>query len=107
MRSILDFALDRAWAEDDRLFHSGEPQKNPSMVFATLYQDGLKHAFETLISSQKTEEYSNPDYLKGKLEAYDRAQEEKHRLGRHGDVAYLQGYFMGLAYLGMDEKIRK
>lgn len=103
----LEEALNNAWVEDDRLSHSGDPQKNPAMIFSTLYQDGLKHGFETLINAKKTGEYSDPGYLKGKVEAYQRLQKDKEKLGRYGDVAYTEGYMMALTYLAMDDNLRK
>lgn len=83
-------------------------EDNPSIVYCLCYQDGLLHAFERMIAMKRTGEYSDPARLHGLLHTYDKhLKRECLERGIYHDVAYIEGYENGLAYLLMNDDERE
>ncbi|MBI3433153.1 MAG: SIR2 family protein [Hydrogenophilales bacterium] len=78
----------------------------PEMIFAASYQDGLMHALERAIKLKGSGMYSHRCKVAGVIKAYLKLQKEKLRRRTYEDVAYIEGYINGLAYLLMTKEER-
>lgn len=100
-------ALTHARAEHHRLLDTYSAHRNPEILYAAFYQDGLKHAFERVIAMRHTGEYSHRCDLVTKIHKYEAIKADNLRRKRYADVAYIEGYMNGLYYLLIDDKERK
>jgi NAD-dependent SIR2 family protein deacetylase len=91
-------ALQKVRIEHDKLHSRFDSLKNPEVIYAASYQDGLKHAFEHLLSMADTGKYSSPCGASHSIEAYEDVRKEKLRGKAYADVAYIDGYMNGLIY---------
>lgn len=81
-------------------------QEHPMAIYSMVYQDGLKHALDRALTLRKTGEYSHSCNVVNARNTYERKQKEARRQKSYGDVAYLEGYLNGLAYLLIDDEER-
>lgn len=73
----------------------------PEVIFAASYQDGLMHALERAIEMKGSGRYSHHCQVTGAIKAYLELQKGKLKRRVFEDVAYIEGYINGLAYLLM------
>lgn len=103
--SVLTYAARaRALAMDAhrRLLANYNMIDNPPVIYSASYQDGLLHAYERVISMARTGYYSDPDNINSSIASYRHIRGYKlHRCQFH-DVAYVDGYIMGLESLLSD-----
>jgi len=79
---------------------------HPDSIYSLFYQDGLKHAFERLLTTKDSGQNSCPDHMIKHIDSYDAMIKERLRRKDYPDVAYFIGYQSGLIYFLLDEKDR-
>ena len=82
-------------------------RKFPDTLYLSSYQDGIIHAFERIDVKKKDGSYSCPHCVLNLIETYNRGIKEKRKQKLYHDIAYLEGYKIGLMYLLADERLRK
>lgn len=82
-------------------------QRNPELIHCASYQDGLTDAFGRIDSQKCTGEYSCPDRVRGLIGTYTQIQKQKRASKKYHDVAYIEGYMNGLAFLLANDHERK
>lgn len=87
--------------EHDQLQSVIKASDFPEVIYAASYQDGLMHALERAIEMSGSGRYSHRCKVSGIAEQYLKLQKEKRKFGRYEDVAYIEGYINGLAFLLM------
>lgn len=104
---IYDSALKLLYSvqrEHALLHESVKVSEFPEVIFAASYQDGLMHALERAFELKGSGRYSHPCQVTGAIEAYLILQKEKLKRRVYEDVAYIEGYINGLAYLLMKDE---
>ena len=81
--------------------------ENPESLYLASYQDGILHAFERMLTMKKDGSYSCPCYVMKLIESYERGKKLGRKERRYHDVAYYEGYKMGLTYLLATEETRE
>lgn len=81
--------------------------KHPDSLYSLLYQDGLQHAFERLLTTKKSGQNSCAQKMINIIESYDVLIKERLHEGNYPDVAYFTGYQAGLVYFLLDKKGRR
>ncbi len=82
-------------------------KENPAVIYCTSYQDGMIHAFERIISLQKTGYYSHVCNIINTIDNYEILRKKKVKSRSYFDVAYIDGYLSGISYLWLDDNMRK
>jgi len=82
-------------------------EKHPDSIYSLCYQDGLQHAFERILATKSSGEYSCVHRVVNLIESYEDLIKERLHERRYPDVAYLYGYQYGLMYLLFDEEGRQ
>jgi hypothetical protein len=82
-------------------------QKEPDAIFSLSYQDGLIQAFARMTNMMKTGVYSHRCFLERSILDYTQWRTEYLKKKRYFDVAYIEGYINGMAFLLADDKVRK
>ena len=82
------------------------PSDSPLMIFTASYQDGFMQALERTMARMCTGEYSCPGCLSGLIEKYEEIRREKEDSDRFVDVAYVDGYLQGLAFIMLTDDDR-
>jgi NAD-dependent SIR2 family protein deacetylase len=88
--------LQRVSCEHRILHETFDVSKNPEIIYAASYQDGLTHALERALNLKGTGAYSNPNRLRNVWRSYVAIQKEKRAAKKYEDVAYIEGYINGL-----------
>jgi len=99
--------LMRTRYEHSKLDKYFDLSRYPDVVYASSYQDGLMHSFERMQSKMKTGYYSHICNTKNAIKSYHQIRKKKISAKRYHDVAYIDGYINGLAYLLLDKRSRK
>jgi NAD-dependent SIR2 family protein deacetylase len=81
--------------------------QHPDLLYSFMYQDGLKHAFERLLATKNSGEYSCSQHVIDVIASYENSIKERLHEGNYIDVAYLVGYLSGLAYFLSNNKNRR
>jgi len=81
-------------------------KNHPDSIYSLCYQDGLQHAFERMLATKSSGEYSCGTRVVNGIESYEHLIKERLHQRRYNDVAYFRGYQSGLMYLLLDEKDR-
>ncbi len=81
-------------------------KKDPALIYCLSYQDGLIHALERALQNKNTGEYSHLCKTGEKLKHYVKLRKAFLKRKRYLDVAYIDGYIVGLAQL-IPESIEK
>ena len=102
----IPFARDRVIEEHHRLHTAFDVTTKPQVIYCASYQDGLKHAFEHILSRLHAGEYAHICDVLGKLAKYKSIRAENVHAGRYVDVAYIDGFMNGLVYLLADDEGR-
>lgn len=72
-------------------------RKQSNLVYCAFYQDGIKHALDYLIYHSSSGLSFFPDKIMSSIETYSgKIRKGKLRAGNYADVAYIDGYIMGL-----------
>ncbi len=71
-------------------------KKNPESIYLASYQDGITHAFERILVKRKTGEYSHLPHLAHLIHSYVAGIKKHKRENSYTDVAYCEGYIVGL-----------
>ncbi len=79
----------------------------PESIYSLIYQDGLIHSFERIISMKKTGEYSDIKKMENFINSYNYLLEKKIKNNEIMDASYTEGYLNGLIYLIGDDTIRQ
>lgn len=75
-----------------------EKQKNCSVLFSSIYQDGISHAIDYLIFKSKTGESYNPLFIINQIKIYENDIKKRYTKSRnYMEIAYVNGYINGLA----------
>jgi len=82
-------------------------QNHPDSIYSLFYQDGLQHAFDRILSTKNSGEYSCAIRVVRLIESYDDLIKQRLHERGYPDVAYFTGYQSGLIYLLLDEKGRE
>ena len=81
--------------------------KHPDSLYSLFYQDGLKHAFERLLTTKNSGQNSCAQKMINMIQSYEDLIKERLHEGNYPDVAYFTGYEAGLLYFLLDEKGRR
>lgn len=82
-------------------------KKNPESLYLASYQDGIIHAFERILATKKDGSYSCPHCVLHLVDSYEKGAEMHKKEKLYHDVAYCEGYKMGLMYLLANKKMRE
>lgn len=74
-------------------------RKDPSVILCGSYQDGLIHAFERILKNKHTGEYSHICRVDELIKSYLRLRMAFLSKKKYFDVAYIDGYLMGLSQI--------
>jgi len=72
-------------------------KKNPSLILCLAYQDGLIHALERAMQKRNTGEYSHVCRVRSSIENYFKFRKAFLAKRHYFDVAYIDGYLVGLS----------
>lgn len=73
-----------------------ELQRNPNLFFTYCYQDGLIDAYQRCIAKRATGLYLNPGYVSWSIDHYTEIRKQSVKRRKYHDVAYVDGYIVGL-----------
>src|SRR5207302_816611 len=88
----------RVSEEHRRLSEAFRPQKNPEMIYALVYQDGLMHACDWLTAQATAGKASHKCYVVSTARHYEKLRGEYLAGKRYVDVAYIEGFLNGLIF---------
>lgn len=75
-----------------------EKKKNCSILFSSIYQDGISHAIDYLLFKSKTGESYNPSFIFNQMEIYENDIKKKFSKSRnYMETSYVNGYIKGLS----------
>ena len=80
---------------------SYHPRRQPHLIFATAYQDGVIHALERIVDRSMTGEFSNLHDVQRRIAGYEAKVAEYRRAKNYWDIAYFRGYQNGLLQFAM------
>ena len=73
-------------------------EKNCSVVFSSIYQDGISHAIDMLHFKTKTGHTYNPDFILNQISIYKNdIHKGLSKVRNYMDLAYVKGFIQGLA----------
>jgi len=93
--------------EHRRLHARYKLEKFPEVIYAASYQDGLAHALERASHMCGSGEYSHTCRVRELIDSYMKIKKEKLSEQRYEDVAYVDGFLNGLAFLLISNKQQK
>ncbi len=107
MREKFCYSRDDSFAEIDEVLNefrtmhydfveSYKPKKQPHLIFATAYQDGVLHALERITDRAMTGEFSDLHDVQNRIRGYETKISEYMKARNYWDVAYFTGYQAGL-----------
>jgi len=95
--------LQIVWALDSERHKSNKKaiedffkEKSVAKVYNLFYQEGIEHAFQYLFHNTKTGKSFNPVGIDKSIRVYESLKKEKKKIGYYHDVAYIDGYLVGL-----------
>lgn len=97
----------RIKAEHRHLSSRWDSARHPEDLHCLSYQDGVRHALDRIMALSHKGNYSVPCAFDHFLQTYKKWRAEKLRAGAYYDVAYIDGFIAGNAYLVMSDKVRK
>ena len=100
-------ALDRLFYARSSLIKRINYQSNPEVIFCIAYQDGLRHAFEDISGTKKSGRFSDPQYVHNMIHSYERIAQQLRQARSYHDLAYVEGFLNGMAYLLGDDTARR
>lgn len=71
-------------------------KRSPTFILCLAYQDGLIHALERAIQNKSTGEYSHTCRIESSIKSYFKFRKAFLKKKRYFDVAYIDGYLIGL-----------
>lgn len=71
-------------------------KRNPALILCLAYQDGLIHALERAIQNKSTGEYSHICRIESSIKSYFKFRKAFLKKRHYFDVAYIDGYLVGL-----------
>jgi hypothetical protein len=105
---IIKLALEKILKEHSKIGNGKYNMKRyPDTLYLASYQDGIIHAFERILSKYKDGSYSHNHHIVRKIQSYDRGIKDKLSRKKYIDVAYIEGYKVGLMCLLMDNDVIK
>jgi hypothetical protein len=76
-----------------------------NLVYCAQYQDGFIHALQYLIFNSRCGKSLYPPHIVGTIETYDKILRKQNlKAKRFGDVAYIDGYVIGMQMMFVEEK---
>jgi hypothetical protein len=103
----IETALDRLTLAHFRLTKRINYQSNPEVIFCIAYQVGVRHAFEDISETKKSGRFSDPNYVRAMIHSYDKTAQRLRQARRYHDLAYVEGFLNGIAYLLADDTTRR
>jgi hypothetical protein len=91
-------ALECAYGEHFGFTGSFKASDAPHLAFATVYQDGVIHAFQRIMDMRKTGEYSDLHRLSHQLDKYDEIIAGHLSRRNYWEYSYFFGYYVGLEF---------
>jgi hypothetical protein len=80
---------------------SYRPGKAPHLIFSTVYQDGLIHAFQRILDLAHTGEYADLHKVRAQVGLYEDKIEGLWKARDYYEVSYFTGYLSGLAFFDL------
>ena len=80
---------------------SYNPFESPHLIFCTVYQDGLIHAFQRILDQRYTGQYGDLHYVRGQMQLYKKMISEYRSKKNYKEVSYFSGYLIGLIHFDM------
>lgn len=99
--------LNKVIFEHMRLSVSMDVRKNPEIIYAASYQDGLMHALERILAVKNTGYYSHECNINNSIRTYNKIRKKKMKERVYHDVAYVDGYMNGMMYLIFPKSVRR
>ncbi len=88
--------------EEHRTFVSTyKPADHPHLIFATVYQDGLIHAFERILDEQSSGRFSDLHFVQRQIDGYEQMIRRYKTERNYWEVCYFTGYMTALEYFSM------
>lgn len=84
---------------------SYNPFETPHLMFSTVYQDGLIHAFQRILDQWHTGQYADLHYIRGQSQLYDNKISQHLKKKDYREVSYFTGYQTGLIQFDMINSI--
>lgn len=100
-------ALRAARREHDALNKAFSAYKSPDAAYCAVYQDGIIHGFERMMSRVGSGQYSHKCDVERQLGAYESIRKWNMRNRRYLDAGYAAGYMSALVYLLADDRLRR
>lgn len=72
--------------------------KEPHLVFATAYQDGLIHCFQRIVDRRHTNDFADLHGVRGQANLYGERVREYYQRRDYWNASYFIGYQMGLIF---------
>lgn len=94
-----DGLLDEVADKHDKTADAFIKTKQPLLIFALSYQDGLIHALQRINRMRQTGEYHSTEAVRARIHGYERRMLELFKKKDFWNAAYAQGYQIGLLYL--------
>jgi hypothetical protein len=107
---VFDEVLEKLNAVEEAhfvLFDEFDIAESPDIIYAAIYQDGLIHAFERILSLKNSGYYSHKCNIAASLHGYHKMRKDKLKLRKYHDVAYIEGYMNGHLFLVIDHEYRE
>lgn len=77
---------------------SYNPRRDPHLIYATVYQDGVIHAFERIVDRALTGEFANLHDVQNRISGYEQKIAECRKSRDYWNLAYFKGYQNGLMH---------
>lgn len=74
-------------------------RKEPLLVYSILYQDGLIHSLERILSRKTSGEYLNPNFIFSSINVYSDMLKKYLKEGNIFDGSYIAGYLHAMDYV--------
>jgi NAD-dependent SIR2 family protein deacetylase len=101
---VLKYALSKIHKETSDLIIK---HKIPNTVYCAFYQDGLRHAFDYLVFHANSGLSFFPQKIFNSVDTYRNVlRRQKSKAGNYADIAYIDGYIVGLQAILMADGIK-
>lgn len=90
--------LGRTLAKHFEFTNSYAVFKEPHLIFATAYQDGLIHGFQRIVDVRNANDFANLHRVRGLIQLYEQKVSEYTRQRDYWNASYFDGYQMALIY---------
>lgn len=95
---VIEVELGRTIAKHLEFTNGYAVFKEPHLIFATAYQDGLIHGFQRIVDVRNANDFADLHRVRGLIQLYEQKVSEYTKQGDYWNASYFDGYQMALIY---------